>query len=92
MLLAPKVDPGLKPNHPNQRMNAPIAAKGRLCPGIVLALLSLLYFPIRGPKTIAAARAAKPPIACTAPDPAKSLNPLAANQPLGFQTQLATKG
>ena len=33
---APKEDPGLKPNHPNQRINAPTAAKGRLCPSIVL--------------------------------------------------------
>ena len=26
--------PGLKPNHPNHKMNTPRAASGRLCPGI----------------------------------------------------------
>ena len=89
---APRVDPGLKPNHPNHNINPPIAANGRLCPGIVFASPLLLYLPNLGPKTIAAANAAKPPIACTAAEPAKSLNPLKANQPLGFQTQLATTG
>ena len=89
---APNVEPGLKANQPNHNIKAPTAAKGKLCPGIAFATPSLLYFHILGPKTIAAAKAEKPPIACTAAEPAKSLKPFTANQPLGFQTQLATKG
>ena len=60
---APKVEPGLNPNHPNQRIKAPTADKVKLCPGIALAVPSSLYFPRRGPKTIAPASAANPPIA-----------------------------
>ena len=56
-------EPGLNPNHPNQRMNAPTEAKGKLCPGIVLEVPSFEYFPILGPKTMAAAKAENPPIA-----------------------------
>ena len=40
-------------------MKAPTAAKGRLCPGIVFEDPSSLYFPILGPRTIAAAKAPK---------------------------------
>ena len=61
-LEAAVVEPGLKPNHPNQRMNTPRAAKGRLCPGMALILPSLVYLPIRGPKTMAPAKATQPPI------------------------------
>ena len=78
---APKVDPGLNPNQPNHKIKHPIAASGILCPGIVFGLPSALYFPNLGPSTIAAARAANPPMACTAAEPAKSLNPADDNQP-----------
>ena len=60
---APKVEPGLNPNQPNHRIKAPTADSVKLCPGIALAVPSSLYFPRRGPKTIAPAKAAKPPIA-----------------------------
>ena len=60
---APSDEPGLKPNQPNHNMNAPTAANGKLCPGIVFELPSLAYFPILGPSTIAAANAEKPPMA-----------------------------
>lgn len=89
---APSVEPGLNANQPNHNINAPTAAKGKLCPGMAFATPSLLYFPILGPKTMAAAKAENPPIACTAAEPAKSLKPLTANHPFGFHTQLATKG
>ena len=60
---APKVDQGLNPNQPNHKINAPIEANGRLCPGIVLVSPFWEYFPILGPKTIAAAQAENPPMA-----------------------------
>ena len=30
------VDPGLKPNHPNHKINVPSVASGKSCPGIGL--------------------------------------------------------
>ena len=35
----------------------------------------LMYFPMRGPMTIAPASAMTPPMACTTPEPAKSTAP-----------------
>ena len=64
--------PGLKPNQPKARMNVPRIARIWLWPGIVLAEPSLLYLPIRGPSTIAPARAHQPPTEWTTPEPAKS--------------------
>ncbi len=69
---APNVLPGLKPNQPKARMNVPRMARIRLWPGIVLAEPSLLYLPIRGPRTIAPASAHQPPTEWTTPEPAKS--------------------
>ena len=63
--------PALKPNQPSQRMNTPKAAIGMLCPGIGI-VFPFRYFPIRGPRTIAPAKAHQPPIECTTVDPAKS--------------------
>ena len=60
---APSEEPGLNPNHPNHKINAPTEAKGKLCPGRVLELPSFEYFPILGPKTMAAAKAENPPMA-----------------------------
>ncbi len=70
--LAPRVLPGLKPNQPKARMNVPRMARIWLWPRIVLAEPSLLYLPMRGPRTIAPARAHQPPTEWTTPDPAKS--------------------
>ena len=67
-----KVEAALKPNQPNSRMNVPSMAIGMWWPGIGLAEPSLLNFPMRGPSTMAPARAAMPPTACTTPEPAKS--------------------
>ena len=53
--------PALKPNHPNQRINVPNAASGKLCPGIALGFPSFPNLPILGPQTIAPAKAAQPP-------------------------------
>ncbi len=69
---APKVEPGLNPNQPNARMNVPSSARIWLWPRIGLAEPSLLYLPMRGPRMMAPARAAQPPIEWTTPDPAKS--------------------
>src|SRR5450759_661538 len=74
--VAPNVDPGLNPIHPKVRTNVPMTAYPRLWPGNAFAVPSLLYFPILGPRIIASARAAHPPVACTTPDPAKSTAPL----------------
>ena len=60
-LLAAVVEPGLKPNHPTQRMKTPKAAKGMLCPKIGFMLPSLVYLPNRGPRTMAPANAVHPP-------------------------------
>ncbi len=73
--VAARVEAALKPNQPNSRMKQPSMAIGMWCPGNVLAEPSLLYLPMRGPRTIAPARPATPPTAWTTPDPAKSTYP-----------------
>src|SRR5690554_4445353 len=45
--LAASCEPGLKPNHPNHRINTPNAPIVKLWPGIAFRLP--LYFPRRGP-------------------------------------------
>ena len=55
------VEPQLKPNQQNQRINTPRAAMERLCPGIARAFPSLSYFPIRGPRILAPTSAQIPP-------------------------------
>ena len=72
MSVAAKVEAALKPNQPNSRMNVPSIAIGMWWPGIALALPSLSNLPMRGPSTMAPARAAAPPTAWTTPEPAKS--------------------
>ena len=69
---APRVLPGLNPNHPKARMNVPRMARIWLWPGMGLDEPSLLYLPSRGPMTMAPARAHQPPTECTTPEPAKS--------------------
>ncbi len=56
-LLAAVVEPGLNPNQPSHRMKTPRAASGMLCPRMGLTLPSLPYLPMRGPSTMAPARA-----------------------------------
>ena len=70
--VAAKVEAALKPNQPNSRMKQPSIAIGMWWPGMVLADPSLLNLPMRGPSTMAPARPATPPTACTTPEPAKS--------------------
>ena len=70
--LEAKVDAALKPNQPNSRMNVPSMAIGMWWPGRARGLPSLSNFPMRGPRTMAPASAAAPPMACTTPEPAKS--------------------
>src|SRR5690349_9999499 len=72
----PSEEPGLKPNQPKNRMIVPKTPMVILPPGIVLAEPSLLNLPMRGPSTIAPAKATHPPIICTGPEPAKSTAPL----------------
>src|SRR2546425_8574797 len=67
--------PGLNPNQPKARMKQPRAAIGMLWPGIGLAEPSLLYLPIRAPRTIAPASAVTPPTMWTTEEPAKSTWP-----------------
>src|ERR671912_2505571 len=70
--VAASVEAALKPNQPNSRMKQPSMAIGTWWPGMVLADPSELYLPMRGPRTMAPARAAAPPTAWTTPEPAKS--------------------
>src|SRR5262245_39011516 len=66
---------GLQPNHPKHRMKEPRTPIGMLWPGIGFTEPSLLYLPMRGPSTIAPARAVTPPTMCTTDEPAKSTWP-----------------
>ena len=77
-------EPPLNPNQPNHNTNTPIvtngiddAANGWIAFG--LPLLSNL--PNLGPSIIIPASAAAPPVEWTRVDPAKSENPIVANQP-----------
>ena len=54
-------DPPLKPNQPNQSINVPKVANGRLAPGIGIICPSLPYFPFLAPIINAPASAAHPP-------------------------------
>src|SRR5262249_28441107 len=72
---APRVLPGLNPNHPKARMKHPSSTIVMSWPGIAFGEPSRLYLPIRGPMIMLHARALSPPTACTTPDPAKSQYP-----------------
>ena len=69
---AARVEPQLNPNHPNARMNVPLTAIGRLCPGNAPIAPSRRNLPMRGPTMYAPASAVTPPVMCTTDDPAKS--------------------
>src|SRR5258708_28453751 len=74
-LVAFSVDPGLKPNQPNQRMITPSWESGMLCPGMALGLPSRPYLPTLGPSSSSPAKAAVAPVRWTTVDPAKSCEP-----------------
>jgi len=59
--LAPKAEPALKPNHPNQSKPVPIKTYGILAGGISCCS----NFALRDFKTMAPARAAQPALICT---------------------------
>ena len=80
--IAPRVEPALKPNQPNQSTSTARPTSGMLWPGITLGLPSLPYLPCRGPSSSSAASAPVAPIRCTTVEPAKSCMPkLACSQP-----------
>src|SRR3954447_21578250 len=91
--LAPRAEPALNPNQPNQSSPAPIITSGRLC-----GRIGSRRHPTRLPSTIARARPAAPALMCTAVPPAKSIaSSLLAIQPpvldwapLNAKTQCAT--
>src|SRR5215471_11267873 len=70
--IADRVEPGLNPYQPNQRIKPPDAAIVKSCGSIGAPPSRLNLRPNRGPRTIDPARAMKPPIVCTTVDPAKS--------------------
>jgi hypothetical protein len=53
--------PGLKPNHPSQRIKPPRVTMAMLWPGIGFIFPEESYFPIRGPRTMIPASPAQPP-------------------------------
>ena len=69
------VEPALKPNQPNARMNVPIMAIGMWWPGMAFAVPSVLYLPRRGPSIFAPTKAMTPPVMWTTEEPAKSTWP-----------------
>ena len=77
--------PALKPNHPNQRMAAPVTVIGRLC-GAMLSDPN----PFRFPTTRAAASAETPEVMWTTVPPAKSRAPMFRIHPPIPHTQWAT--
>src|SRR3990172_3241537 len=77
--------PALKPNHPNQRMAAPVTVIGRLC-GAMLSDPN----PFRFPTTRAAASAETPEGRGATVPPAKSRAPMFRIPPPIPQTQWAT--
>jgi len=81
-LVALRVEPGLNPNQPNQRMKTPSWESGMLWPGIAFGFLFRSYLPIRGPSRSRPANPAVAPVRWTTVEPAKSWAPnLAISQP-----------
>ena len=74
-------EPGLKPNQPMNSRSTPAMARGMLWPGRARGLPSSVYLPMRGPSTMAPARAANPPVMWTRPEPAKSMKPASSSHP-----------
>ena len=81
---AANCEPPLNPNQPNQSINTPSVANGieEAAKGaIAFTPPPEVNLPDLAPSTIAPARAAAPPAACTHVEPAKSEKPAADNQP-----------
>ena len=76
-----RLEPGLKPNQPNQRMNTPSEASGTEWPGMGFELPSALKRPRRGPRIMAPTSAVAPPVRWTTVEPAKSKKSSWASQP-----------
>ncbi len=70
-----RVEPALNANQQKKSRIVPRMAIGMLWPGKARAVPSFLNLPIRGPMTMAAARAIMPPIVWTTAEPAKSTTP-----------------
>src|SRR5205085_5523124 len=83
--LAPRAEPALKPNQPNQRMPVPISVHGRAWGG-----MASLGQPFRLPITRMRTSAAIPALMWTTVPPAKSRAPRLNSQPWGLKTQWAT--
>src|SRR5438128_4061275 len=72
---AGRVLPVLKPNQPKASSRVPSMYMGTLWAGIGLGVPSGLNLPMRGPTTMAPARALNPPTMWTTEEPAKSTWP-----------------
>src|SRR5262245_9646547 len=70
--IALKVEPGLNPYQPNQRIKPPTTAMVRSCGSMGPPPSRLNLRPNLGPSQIPPARAIQPPIECTTVEPAKS--------------------
>ncbi len=77
-----RVEPGLKPNHPNHRITTPSPTRGMEWPGITLGRPLASYFPCRAPSRSRAASAPVAPTMWITVEPAKSCIPkFACSQP-----------
>src|SRR6185436_1707272 len=97
--MSDRVEQGLKPYHPNQRIRPPMTAMVRSCGGMGPPPSRLNLRPSRGPSMIAPAIATHPPIEWTTVEPAKSWKfmprlerqlpsePIVARKPSGPQHQ-----
>ena len=88
---APSVEPGLKPNQPNQRIRTPSTASGIEWPGIGCGLPFASNLPMRAPSMSVPASAALAPQRWTTVEPAKSCMPRCARKPPP-QIQCPTSG
>src|SRR5215831_11854658 len=82
---ADRVEPGLKPYHPNHRIRPPTAPRMMLCGSIGPPPSRANTRPSRGPSAIAPASEITPPMVWTTVEPAKSRNgvDIVASQPSG---------
>ena len=83
--LAPRADPALNPNQPNQRMPVPIITSGMECGGSMSR-----GQPLRLPSTSTAASEAMPALTWIAVPPAKSSEPRWPSQPPNTHLKMGT--
>ncbi len=84
VVLAPRADPALNPNHPNHSIPVP-----KITYGMLAGWCGFLWF-FRGPSASAPASAASPALMCTTVPPAKSSTPHWFRNPCGCQVQCAS--